>query len=312
MTTHAKHISDWDKVLPGQYFNLTGSTTNCSLLIFTFFKDLDGDASKAQMSSFLADAAKLGASVQGETTVTSFANDIVGFPDDPAGYNNILSSRLVPGSVYANSPEKVGPAYRQLLSQGIPSILGLLVAGGTLHSRNALWPISKLTHHPRRPSVRQCQHRFRGKPCMALGKDPCKHSSRYTVVRESNSTDSARLSPPKLGTIPCPPQVSRRCERILLRQPDLCSRDLLVANPVVATQTRQTCSSQTSKSHSSAATMHVLRRSRLHTTLRTYSSSQLGSAVNSGTQKGCVRSDGYYIINLLSINFLAHIPFAFT
>ena len=147
MTTHAKHISDWDKVRPGQYFNLTGTTTNCSLVIFTFFKDLDGDASKAQMSSFLSAATKLGASVQGETTVTSYANDIVGFPDDPAGYNNILSSRLVPGSVYTNSPESVGSAYKQLLSQGIPSILGLLVAGGTLHSRNALWSISKLTIH---------------------------------------------------------------------------------------------------------------------------------------------------------------------
>jgi hypothetical protein len=147
MTTHAKHISDWDHVRAGQYFNLSGSTTNSTLVVSTLFKDLDGDASKAQMSSFLADAAKVGATVQGETTVTAFANDIVGFADDLSGYNTILSSRLVPGSVYSNAPESVGPAYTQLLSQGIQSILGLLVAGGGFHFRDVLWPYSKLTIH---------------------------------------------------------------------------------------------------------------------------------------------------------------------
>ncbi|KAN0105126.1 FAD-binding domain containing protein [Russula decolorans] len=130
MTTHAKHISDWDQVRAGQYFYLTGSTTNSTLVVSTLFKDLDGDASKAQMSSFLADAVKVGAVVQGETAATTFANDIVGFPDDPSGYNTILSSRLIPGSVYSNAPESVGPAYKQLLSQGIQSVLGHLVAGG--------------------------------------------------------------------------------------------------------------------------------------------------------------------------------------
>jgi hypothetical protein len=148
MTTHAKHVSDWDQVRAGQFHNLTGSTTNSTLVILTYFKDLDGDASKAQMSSFLADAAKLGAAVQGETTVTTFANDLVGLPDDPSGLNSILSSRLVPASVYSNAPETVGSAYKQLLSQGtIQSVLGLLVAGGAFHFRDDLWPISKLIIH---------------------------------------------------------------------------------------------------------------------------------------------------------------------
>jgi hypothetical protein len=132
MTTHAKHVGDWDQVRAGQYFTLTGSTTNSTLVVSTIFKDLDGDASKAQMSSFLVDAAKVGATIQGETTITSFANDIVGSPDDQvSGFNGILGSRLVPGSVYSNAPESVGAAYKQLLSQGIQSVLGLLVAGGT-------------------------------------------------------------------------------------------------------------------------------------------------------------------------------------
>jgi hypothetical protein len=97
------------------------------------------------MSSFLADATKIGAIVQGETTVTTFANDIIRFPDGPSGYNSILSSRLVPGSVYSNAPESVGSAYKQLLSQGIQSVLGFLVAGGTFPFRDILWFNSKLT-----------------------------------------------------------------------------------------------------------------------------------------------------------------------
>lgn len=136
MTTHATHVNDWNDVRAGQYFYLTGSTSNSTLVVATLFKDLDGDASKTQMSSFLADAAALGAVVQGESTVTMLANNIVGFPDDASGYNVILSSRLIPGSVYSDAPSSVGPAYEQLLSQGIQSILGHLVAGGTFPSRS--------------------------------------------------------------------------------------------------------------------------------------------------------------------------------
>jgi hypothetical protein len=147
MTTHAKHISDWDQVRAGQYFFLDGSTTNSTLVVSTYFKDLDGDASKAQMSSFLADAAELGAIVQEETTVTTFANDIVGSSDDLSGYDAVISSRLIPGSVYSNAPERVGPAYKQLLSQGIQASFGMLVAGGAFHFRDVQWSYPKLTIH---------------------------------------------------------------------------------------------------------------------------------------------------------------------
>jgi hypothetical protein len=117
------------------------------LTVFTYFKDLDANASKAQMASFLADAVKVGAHVQEENTVTTFANELVAFPDDLSGYNVILSSRLIPESVYSNAPETVGPAYKQLLSQGIPVVLGLLVAGGVFYFRYVLWSHSKLTIH---------------------------------------------------------------------------------------------------------------------------------------------------------------------
>jgi hypothetical protein len=134
MTTHATHVNDWNDIRAGQYFYLTGSRTNSTLVVSTLFKDLDGNASKARMSSFLTDAAAHGAVVKGENVITTLANNIVGFPDDASGYNTILSSRLIPGSVYSSAPSSVGPAYRQLLSQGIPSILGHLVAGGAFSS----------------------------------------------------------------------------------------------------------------------------------------------------------------------------------
>ena len=177
MTTHAKHISDLDQVRAGQYFTLMGSTTNSTLTVSTYFKDLDGDTSKAQVSPFLADAAKLGAAVQGETTVTSFANDIVGSPDDMSKYNEVLSSRLIPGSVYSSAPESVGFAYKQLLSRGIQFSVGLLVAGGAFHSSQRYSMVLFQVHHSRRPSDYQCRNRFRSEPCMALSKDPCEHYS---------------------------------------------------------------------------------------------------------------------------------------
>ncbi|KAI0248039.1 FAD-binding domain-containing protein [Lactifluus subvellereus] len=130
MTTHAIHIKDWDAVRAGQYFYLTGSTSNSTLVLSTLFKDLDGATSMAQMSSFLDGARALGAVVQKESTITALANDIVGFPDDQSGYNTILSSRLVPNSVYLNEPSNISTAYKRLLSQGISVVLGHLVAGG--------------------------------------------------------------------------------------------------------------------------------------------------------------------------------------
>jgi hypothetical protein len=291
MTTHAKHINDWDQVRAGQTLNLTmGSTTNYTLAIFTFFKDLDGDASKAQMSSFLADAAKLGAAVQEETTVTTLANDIASlFPDDPSGYNAILSSRLVPGSVYSNAPESVGLAYKQLFSHGMRTVLGLLVGGGTLDFRDVLWCYPKLTTHVGQVAA----NAHIDSAIIPAWRSAKTHVSILpdTVLAESNLTSSTRLSPTNSGTIPCPRRMSRRCERILPRQLDLCSRGLLVASPVVVTQTRATCSSQTFASRSLAPTIHVLRRSSLRTTLTIYLSSQSGSAVNCGTRKGCVRYD---------------------
>ena len=168
MTTHAMHIKDWDAVRAGQYFLLTGSTSNSSLFIATIFKDLDGDASKAQMASFLDDVRALGAVAQGETTATALANDLAvsAAPDDSSGTDVILSSRLIPYSVYLNAPSNISTAYKQLLSLGVPAILGHLVAGGVFVP--FFLPVSHV-HHPLRPSRRQRQYQLGNHPRVALG-----------------------------------------------------------------------------------------------------------------------------------------------
>jgi hypothetical protein len=129
MTLHASHIKDWDDVRAGHYFFLVGSATNSTLNLTTIFKGLDGNASRAQMYPFLSNAAALGAIVQGESTFTGTAFDIGGV-DDQSGYNTILSSRLIPNSVYLSNPSNIGTAFKQLLSQGIQLFIGSLVAGG--------------------------------------------------------------------------------------------------------------------------------------------------------------------------------------
>jgi hypothetical protein len=130
MTSHTMHINDWDGVRAGQSFTLLGSTSNNTLSLLTVFKDLDSAASKAQMSSFLNDARALGAVVLEESTITALANDLVELPHDLSGFNNILNSRLVPNSVYLNTPSNVRTAYKRLLLQGVPGVSGALVAGG--------------------------------------------------------------------------------------------------------------------------------------------------------------------------------------
>ena len=45
ITLHASHIKDWDNVRAGQYFNLTGLAMGSTLVVLTFFKDLNSNSS---------------------------------------------------------------------------------------------------------------------------------------------------------------------------------------------------------------------------------------------------------------------------
>jgi hypothetical protein len=131
MTTHAKHVQDWNQTAAGQFYRLTGTKTNSTLNLITYFAHLDGNASIAQMAPFLADAAALGATVQAPTILTGFANDVDIVNDDLAsGINTIICSRFIPATVYSDTPELLGPAYAELISSGISLVYAAMVAGG--------------------------------------------------------------------------------------------------------------------------------------------------------------------------------------
>lgn len=45
-------------------------------------------------------------------------NDVMFDTDDTVGSNVVLGSRLVPEALYRDSPEKVGPVYKELFDNG--------------------------------------------------------------------------------------------------------------------------------------------------------------------------------------------------
>ncbi|KAI0061851.1 FAD-binding domain-containing protein [Artomyces pyxidatus] len=117
MAAHAEHIFDWDDVRAGQYFFFY-KTPN-TLVVHTGFANLTGDDARAQMAPFLEAAVSLGATVAFENTTTGIVNDIVTTPDDPAGRNLIMGSRLIPESTYRDHPKEIGKTYTALLDQGV-------------------------------------------------------------------------------------------------------------------------------------------------------------------------------------------------
>ena len=184
MTTHAKHISDWDQVRAGQHFNLTGSTANSTLVISTLFKDLDSDASKAQMSSRLLLQPTLGQLFRGETTDTTFANDIVGFLRRPGWVQRCsqLSLRSCLCLIqFARERRSAGTS--SSLLQGVAISRWNPRCWGCVSFPRCSMVLFR-AHHSSRPSGYQCAHRFRGKPCMALGKGPCERSPRFSSLSQ--------------------------------------------------------------------------------------------------------------------------------
>lgn len=149
-TVHAKHIFDWDAFRAGQYFYVSSTGTNTSgylLRTTTYFRDVSTTQAISLMEPFLDDARRQGASVEGEHAAQAIINDLLFMEDDDVGLNGVLGSRIIPASVYRESPEAVGSTYTSILNGGISkwvinwqclqrrlilnsSILGHLLLGG--------------------------------------------------------------------------------------------------------------------------------------------------------------------------------------
>ena len=117
-TIHAKHIFDWDTLHASQYFTVTGDATQNTMSVTTIFPNAStSDASNA-LQPFINDVKALGANVTSQPIISYNINAGLAGPDDLAGGNVVFGSRLVPASVYRDSPDLIGEAYIQLLNTG--------------------------------------------------------------------------------------------------------------------------------------------------------------------------------------------------
>ncbi|KAJ6486820.1 FAD-binding domain-containing protein [Mycena sanguinolenta] len=147
-TLHAQHIFDWDSVLAGQFFWFTKESTDpnapTTFLLFTYMPNTTQEQTQSLLAPFInASLAIPGVSVLSQTFQYGEVNDVLYDADDAVGGNVVMGSRLVPEELYRNSPEKVGPVYKELFDNGTTILLGHVVAGGQV-SENAY--ISSAVH----------------------------------------------------------------------------------------------------------------------------------------------------------------------
>ncbi|KAF7349206.1 hypothetical protein MSAN_01710000 [Mycena sanguinolenta] len=134
-TLHAQHIFDWDSVLAGQFFWFTKESTDptapTTFLLFTYMPNTTEEQSQGLLAPFInASLAIPGVAVLSQTFQYGEINDVLYGADDTVGSNVVMGSRLVPEELYRDSPEKVGPVYKELFDNGTTLLLGHVVSGG--------------------------------------------------------------------------------------------------------------------------------------------------------------------------------------
>ena len=132
MTLHARHIFDWDELRAGQYFYLFSGTdpsnpgVGATLTFETYFAGVSGEAAFESMLPLLNDARNAGYIVVGDNATESvqegLANDLMFVEDVSLGLNSLLTSRLIPETVYRSEdgPAAIGSGYARLLNEGTP------------------------------------------------------------------------------------------------------------------------------------------------------------------------------------------------
>lgn len=125
ITTHAKHIFDWDDLHMGQFFSADAHT----LSLLSYFPRISSDTAAAALKPFLDDAEVFGQVVEQQFNEINI-NDAITVVDDVVGSNGVIGSRLIPASAYRNDPDAFGHVYTQLLDAGASAVLGVLVGGG--------------------------------------------------------------------------------------------------------------------------------------------------------------------------------------
>ena len=113
-TVHAKHIFDWDTLHASQYFTVTQNTMS----VITIFPNTSTSDALDALQPFVNDIKALGAIVTSQPIMSYNINAGLVGQDDLAGSNLVFGSRLIPASVYRDSPDLIGKAYIQLLKTG--------------------------------------------------------------------------------------------------------------------------------------------------------------------------------------------------
>jgi hypothetical protein len=119
---YARHIFDPDSEHIGQYFGLvwTGPNTTYTVGVDTFFPNHTAAKAVQSLAPLFTDIYKAGGVLLINTTNTAIINELLATGDDQVGISGILGSRLIPETVYRNSPEAVGDAYKGLADAGTP------------------------------------------------------------------------------------------------------------------------------------------------------------------------------------------------
>ncbi|KAF8159335.1 FAD-binding domain-containing protein [Crassisporium funariophilum] len=131
VTAHARRAFDWDAFGVGQYFYVLPSPAGYGGLVSSYFTKGVNTTQAAAALLPLVDEIKAAGATIGVNVVRSVnINAALTSADDSVGATMVMGSRLIPASVYRDSPEAIGKAYKQLLDIGTHSILGHFVAGG--------------------------------------------------------------------------------------------------------------------------------------------------------------------------------------
>jgi FAD/FMN-containing dehydrogenase len=117
---YARHIFDLDSERIGQYFGINWICPNMTyaVSIETYFSNHTTEQAVQSLTLLFTDIFKAGGVLLTNTTNTAIVNDLIATDDDQAGLSATLGSRLIPETVYRNSPKAVGDVYKGLVDAG--------------------------------------------------------------------------------------------------------------------------------------------------------------------------------------------------
>lgn len=117
-TIHAKHIFDWDKLNPAQYFYFRATPPTYTFTIDTVLPNTTTAVANASLTSLVDDFVAKGFNVIITSLISASINDILFSKTDVGGGNQIMGSRLWSDNVYRLSATKIGDAYQKIFDDG--------------------------------------------------------------------------------------------------------------------------------------------------------------------------------------------------